>query len=145
MDKHGLPSCWFEIKQLTPAVMDAYERSCAASNPLPAPERKGVKAESTAMLRLFCTYDNLVRFVMPLCSAVSSRPNPETPITATNCIVDISGVGLLQFWKLRAHMAAASTLATAHYPETLGRTYVCIHSPILGFPSLRAKKWESPY
>ena len=106
--------------------MELYEKSCAASKPLPAPEDKGVKAESTAMLRLFCTYDNLVRFVMPLCSAVPGRPHPETPITGTNCIVDISGVGLLQFWRLRAHMQAASTLATAHYPETLGRTYVRI-------------------
>jgi hypothetical protein len=113
--------------------MESYEKSCAASKPLPAPEDKGVKAESTAMLRLFCTYDNLVRFVMPLCSAVPGRPNSETPITGTNCIVDISGVGLLQFWRLRAHMQAASTLATAHYPETLGRTYVSIFTFITLF------------
>jgi hypothetical protein len=78
------------------------------------------------MLRLFCTYDNLVRFVMPLCSAVPGRPNSETPITGTNCIVDISGVGLFQLLRLRTHMQAASTLATAHYPETLGRTYVSL-------------------
>jgi hypothetical protein len=107
--------------------MSAYNASCASSTPLPAPSDPGVKAESTAMLRLFCTYDSLVRFVMPLCSSIPGRPHPETPITGTNCIVDISGVGLLHFWRLRAHMQAASTLATAHYPETLGRTYVSSH------------------
>jgi hypothetical protein len=114
--------------------MTAYQKSCASSPPLPAPEDKKVKQETTAMLRLFCTYDHLVRFLMPLCSAVPGRPNPETPILATNCVVDISEVGLMQFWRLRAHMAAASTLATAHYPETLGRTYVSYFSASLPSP-----------
>jgi hypothetical protein len=76
------------------------------------------------MLRLFCTYENLIRFVLPLCSAVKSRPDPARPITDTTCIVDISNVGLMQFWRLKNHMSAASTLATAHYPETLGKTYI---------------------
>ena len=98
--------------------MSAYNKSCAAS------KTRAGQTESEAMLRLFCTYDNLTRFVLPLCSAVRSRPDPEAPVTATNCIVDISGVGILQFLRLSAHMQAASRLATAHYPETLGRTYV---------------------
>lgn len=45
----------------------------------------------------------------------------QTPITLSTNIVDVSGVSLRQFWNLKSHMQAASTLATAHYPETLDR------------------------
>lgn len=76
------------------------------------------------MLRLFALYENLTRFVMPLCSAVPGRPNAETPVDQSNNIVDISKVGLKQFWNLRGHMQDASQLATAHYPETLDRIFV---------------------
>jgi len=77
------------------------------------------------MLRLFALYENLIRFTMPLCSALADRDHPRTPITQSNNIVDISGVGLKQFWNLRGHLQDASTLATAHYPETLDRIFVC--------------------
>lgn len=81
---------------------------------------------------------------MPLCSAILSRPYPETPISQTTCIVDISGLGLRQFWKLKAHLQDASTLATAHYPETLGRTFI-IGAPSF-FPTLWGwvKRWFDP-
>ena len=76
------------------------------------------------MLRLFALYENLTRFVMPLCTAAPGRPNAETPVDQCNNIVDISGVGLKQFWNLKTHMQDASQLATAHYPETLDRIFV---------------------
>ena len=60
---------------------------------------------------------------MPFCSTLE-RPSPEIPITTTCNIVDISGVGLAQFWNLKQHMQDASVLATAHYPETLDRIFV---------------------
>lgn len=116
--RNGSPLFLFEIKQLTPSVMASHEKSCS-SRP-----RQPTQTVSEAMLRLFCTYENLIRFVLPLCSAVKARPEPESPVTDTTCIVDISGVSLMQFWRLRSHMQAASALATSHYPETLGRTYV---------------------
>lgn len=111
--------------------MAAYTESCVASatkivtNEAEAEDGDKPQAtESEATLRLFCTYENLVRFVLPLCSAIPSRSDPTSPITDTTCIVDITGVSLMQFWRLRSHMQAASALATAHYPETLGITYV---------------------
>jgi hypothetical protein len=78
---------------------------------------------STKNLRLFALYESLTRFVMPFCSAID-RKHPETPISQSNNIVDISGVGLKQFWNLKNHMQDASVLATAHYPETLDRIFV---------------------
>ncbi len=61
---------------------------------------------------------------MPFCSSLEGRPNPEVPITNSNNIVDISGVGLKQFWNLKDHMQESSVLATQHYPETLDRIFV---------------------
>lgn len=75
------------------------------------------------LLRLFALYENLLNFVLPLSSKLQ-RPNPETPIVASTNIVDVSGVGLKQFWNLKGHMQDASVLATAHYPETLDRIFV---------------------
>jgi hypothetical protein len=80
-------------------------------------------------LKLFALYENMTRFVLPLCSAVPGRPHPESPVDQCNNIVDISKVGLKQFWNLRSHMQAASTLATAHYPETLDRVFVMLRPP----------------
>ncbi|MCJ1473634.1 hypothetical protein MMC13_002285 [Lambiella insularis] len=96
------------------------------------------------LLRLFALYENLVQFIMPLCSNLRDRDNPDTPISQSNNIVDISGVGLKQFWNLRSHMQDASTLATAHYPETLDRIFV-IGAPSF-FPTVWGwiKRWFDP-
>jgi hypothetical protein len=101
--------------------MAAYEKSAATTH-----SKAQVDGQTPAkLLRLFALYENLIRFVMPLCTTLTDRDHPETPITQSNNIVDISGVGLKQFWNLRTHMQDASTLATAHYPETLDRIFVC--------------------
>lgn len=100
--------------------MAAYEKSAVATTTKAKTDGK----TSPKLLRLFALYENLTRFVMPLCTAVGDREWAKTPITQSNNIVDISGVGLKQFWNLRTHMQDASTLATAHYPETLDRIFV---------------------
>lgn len=123
--RNGTPLCLFEIQQLTPSVMAAHEASCSSNS---RTNLQPKSTESEATLRLFCTYENLIRFVLPLCSSIPSRPEPDSPVTDTTCIVDITGVSLMQFWRLRSHMQTASKLATAHYPETLGKTFVRIDS-----------------
>ena len=89
------------------------------------PETHKSSTVPARLLNLFALYENLLQFVMPLCSALQ-RPNPETPIVTSTNIVDVSGVGLKQFWNLKSHMQDASVLATAHYPETLDRIFVCL-------------------
>ena len=77
------------------------------------------------MLRLFALYENLVRFVSPWCTAIPSRPYAvTTPITQGINIIDVSGLGLRQFWSLKSHLQDSSQLATAHYPETLDKIFV---------------------
>lgn len=96
------------------------------------------------MLRLFALYENLVNFALPLCSALPDRAYPETPVSQSSNIVDISNVGLRQFWSLKNHMQDASQLATAHYPETLDRIFI-IGAPSF-FPTVWGwiKRWFDP-
>ena len=113
--------------------MAAYAKSTATTAVVDMPTSKAgnnaktVDAEGVApprLVRLFALYEYLAGFMVELCSSLHDRQYPETPITQSNNIVDISGVGLKQFWNLRSHMQDASVLATAHYPETLDRIFV---------------------
>lgn len=82
--------------------------------------------------------------MMPFCTQLRDREVPDVPITMSTNIVDISGVGLKQFWNLKAHMQAASQLATAHYPETLDRIFI-IGAPVF-FNTVWGwvKRWFDP-
>ena len=128
-DKRGIPFYVYEIGDLNPKDITAYTTS------------KDKKNQSTntkvpwKMLKLFALYENLCRFVLPLCSALPDRQHPETPISQSNNIVDMSGVSLSKLFNLRNHMSDASQLATAHYPETLDRIFV------IGAPSYFPTVW----
>jgi hypothetical protein len=115
-DKRGIPLFVFEVAPLNSKNISAYEKNLAKS-------KTTVPNILTKNVRLFALYESLTRYVTPLCSMVP-RSHPETPISQSNNIVDINGVGLKQFWNLKAHMQDASVLATAHYPETLDRIFV---------------------
>ncbi|KAL1614992.1 hypothetical protein SLS54_009333 [Diplodia seriata] len=138
-DKRGIPVYLFEVAHLNSKNMAAYD----SSHKEQAAKASDTKVP-TKMLRLFALYENLTRFVMPLCSAIPERNHPETPISQSNNIVDISHVGLKQFWNLKGHMQDASTLATAHYPETLDRIFI-IGAPSF-FPTVWSwiKRWFDP-
>jgi hypothetical protein len=84
---------------------------------------------------LFALYENLTRFAQPLCTELTDREHAGTPITLSTNIVDVSQVSLRMFWNLKAHMQSASTLATAHYPETLDRIF------IIGAPYFFSTVW----
>lgn len=120
--------------------MSAYEKNAKETKSSAQSDGK----TPAKLLRLFSLYENLTRFVMPLSTVLTDRDCPATPITQSNNIVDISNVGLKQFWNLRSHMQDASTLATAHYPETLDRIFV-IGAPSF-FPTVWGwiKRWFDP-
>lgn len=128
-DKRGIPVYCFEVAPLNSKTMSAYLKSSEKTTVLNVPIAQGKDKKDGSdvpprLLRLFALYENLTEFALPLCSKLTDRPSPETPISQSNNIVDISKVGLKQFWNLRSHMQDASTLATAHYPETLDRIFV---------------------
>lgn len=117
-DKRGIPLYLFEIRHLDSKTISAYEKT--ANNTHSKATSDGKTPDK--LLRLFALYENLTRFAQPLCTEMPDRDYAvTTPITLSTNIVDVSGVSLRQFWNLKGHMQAASTLATAHYPETLDR------------------------
>lgn len=117
-DKRGIPLYLFEIRHLDSKTISAYEKT--ANNTYSKATSDG--KTPAKLLRLFALYENLTRFAQPLCTEMPDRDYAvTTPITLSTNIVDVSGVSLRQFWNLKGHMQAASTLATAHYPETLDR------------------------
>lgn len=136
-DKRGIPFYVYQISDVDAKAVSAYDKDVG----------KGSLSNSKTprkMLRLFALYENLCRFVLPLCSAIPDRPISETPISQSSNLVDLSKVGITKFWSLRTHMSAASQLATAHYPETLDRIFV-VGAPSF-FPTVWewAKKWFDP-
>ncbi|KAF1956717.1 CRAL/TRIO domain-containing protein [Byssothecium circinans] len=135
-DKRGIPVYLFEVAPLNSKNISSYEKDLVKA-------RTTSPKVPTKNLRLFALYEALTRFVLPLCSSIK-RNHPETPISQSNNIVDISGVGLKQFWNLKNHMQDASQLATAHYPETLDRIFV-IGAPAF-FPTVWGwiKRWFDP-
>ncbi|KAJ9218032.1 hypothetical protein DTO166G4_423 [Paecilomyces variotii] len=139
-DRRGIPVYVFAIRHLDSKAMAAYTSKVSHSTTAETHKSSTVPAR---LLRLFALYENLLRFVMPLCSQLP-RPNPETPIVTSTNIVDVSGVGLRQFWNLKGHMQDASVLATAHYPETLDRIFL-IGAPSF-FPTVWGwiKRWFDP-
>ena len=112
--------------------MSAYEKA-AESTTISQAQTDGSTPQR--LLRLFALYENLTRFAQPLCTAMPDREHAPTPITLSTNIVDVSQVSLRMFWNLKAHMQAASTLATAHYPETLDRIF------IIGAPYFFSTVW----
>lgn len=120
-DKRGIPLYVYVIKHLDSKNVSKYQKESEAyKKSLPDHKNSSTPAK---LLPLFALYHNLLNFVLPMCSTLE-RPNPEIPVTNSTNIVDISHVGLTQFWNLKGHMQDASVLATAHYPETLDRIFV---------------------
>ncbi|KAI9724635.1 MAG: hypothetical protein M1828_003659 [Chrysothrix sp. TS-e1954] len=143
-DKRGIPVYVFELAGLNSKRMSEYEKKMTDLDPAKSqdPDKKGKIPPK--LKRLFALYENLVQFALPLCSGVPDRPFPDTPVSQSNNIVDVSGVGPKQFWNLKGHMQVASQLATAHYPETLDRIFI-IGAPSF-FPTVWGwvKRWFDP-
>ncbi|KAI5464941.1 CRAL-TRIO domain-containing protein [Mariannaea sp. PMI_226] len=131
-DRRGIPLYVFEVRTLDSKTVSEYEKVGASTS---FSQAKSDGKTPSGLLRLFALYENLTRFNMPFCTNLQDREFPDAPITMSTNIVDISGVGLRQFWNLKAHMQAASQLATAHYPETLDRIF------IIGAPSFFSTVW----
>ncbi|OAQ99793.1 hypothetical protein LLEC1_07978 [Akanthomyces lecanii] len=131
-DRRGIPLYVFEIRTLDNKTVANYEKNGAKAG---FSKAKSDGKTTPGLMRLFALYENLTRFSQPFSTQLTDRESPDTPITLSTNIVDVSGVGLKQFWNLKAHMQAASTLATAHYPETLDRIF------IIGAPFFFSTVW----
>jgi hypothetical protein len=85
--------------------------------------------------RTFAYHDSIVRFILPLCSAVQQRPEPELPILSGVYLVDASSFGLKQAWDVRAYAEEISHVLGMSFPEVVHTVYV------LDAPSYFSKIW----
>ncbi|RYO82972.1 hypothetical protein DL766_007024 [Monosporascus sp. MC13-8B] len=128
------------IRHLNSQAVAAYEKSSETSFSKAKPDGR----TPAKLLRLFALYENLTRFAQPLCTECTDREYPQTPITLSTNIVDISHVSLRMFWNLKGHMQVASELATAHYPETLDRIFIIGAPHYFGTVWGWIKRWFDP-
>ena len=113
----------FDFGKLDSNTMAAFKASSAKMD-IKRSDLKRSGIVPTKMLRAFTIFDTLTRFVMPLCSAVPNRKYPDIAVTKMLCIVDISGVGLRQFWSMRGYIQDLSKLVGINYPEILDHVLV---------------------
>lgn len=85
--------------------------------------------------RAITSLDYLTRFVLPLCSAVTDRPNPEKAISNAVYLIDITDLTLRQTWGIRRYAQSVTGLLATCYPEVVDKIY------ILNAPSYFSRIW----
>lgn len=113
----------FDFGKLDSPTMAAYKRS-SADMKIVRSDVKMPRIVSTEMLRAFALYENLTRFIMPLCTAMTDRPDTLDAVTKMVCVVDIAGISVKQVWNLRGYLQDLSNLLATSYPEILDRAFV---------------------
>ena len=77
------------------------------------------------MQSLVVEYEKFQRDRLPVCSDLVGH------LVETSCtIMDLKGVGLSQFWKVKGYVQEASGISQNNYPESMGKFYI-INSPYL--------------
>ena len=125
-DKRGLPICLFNMKYLT-ANLNAYKESYDYLSTL-RPTPTGLPSAVT--LCSLAVFEGMVRFTLPLCSLVRTRPSPETPVFQATVITHLSAVSLVQIWRIRNWFQSFSKILADAYPETLDRVIVSWSDPV---------------
>lgn len=73
--------------------------------------------------KLIVEYERFLRDRLPVCSEVNGH------LIETSCtIMDLKGVGVSQFWKVKDYVQKASGMSANNYPETMGKFYI-INAP----------------
>jgi hypothetical protein len=77
-----------------------------------------------ATQRAIAFHETLTRFVLPLCSAMRNRPNPESPVSSAVYLVDVSSFGLRQALEVRNYAQDISKLLATSFPEVVDKVFV---------------------
>jgi hypothetical protein len=75
--------------------------------------------------------DYLLRFVIPLCSAMQDRPDRHLPVTSAVYLADLDNISFRLAWNLRTFAQQISTLLATCYPEVVDTIYVNLPVPSL--------------
>jgi len=100
-DKEGRP---IYIEQLGPLDVNALYK---------------VTTEERQLRRLVWEYERLLRKRIPACADAAGHA-----VEASCTILDLKGVGIGQFWKVKDYIAQSSHIGQNYYPEIMGRFYI---------------------
>ena len=100
-----------------------------------------IAKEDPGLSSIFLPAEYVTNFTQRLCNRVQ---NNGVTINKSVNIIDLSNVGLRKFWNLRSLLQTASSMATAHYPETVERIFV-VGAPYF-FPTIWSlvTRWFDP-
>jgi len=114
-----MPICIFDTSCLDDDSIERYNEGkiIAASG--------GDMTVSRTMHQAIVFNDYLIRFVLPVCSAMSDRKNPGIAISSAVYIVDVSHLTIKLAWNLRMYVQVFSKLLSTCCPEVIHRIYVC--------------------
>ncbi|KAF9040709.1 CRAL-TRIO domain-containing protein [Panaeolus papilionaceus] len=82
-----------------------------------------ITTQERQLQRLVLEYEKFLSERLPGCSKACGHP-VETSCT----ILDLGGVGLTQFYRVKDYVMAASSIGQDRYPETMGKFYI-INAP----------------
>lgn len=82
-----------------------------------------ITTQDRLLKQLVSEYEKCMFERFPACSLVKSAP-VETSCT----ILDLQGVGLAQFYRVKDYVSKASSIGQDRYPETMGQFYI-INAP----------------
>ncbi|KAF2111067.1 putative phosphatidylinositol/phosphatidylcholine transfer protein [Lophiotrema nucula] len=129
--KRGIPICAYDLSYLSGGALVEYHKS----RNMPHSTSTDQSSTLSATQRAFATYDTLTRFVLPLCSAMRDRPNPESPVSSTIYLVDASQLTIKQALDVRNYAQDITKLLATCFPEVIDTIYV------LNAPSYFSKIW----
>lgn len=129
-DRHGVPVMVYVLSEVRPEDLTQ------------------IGKEDPQLSAIFLAAEYVTRFTQRLCTRLPHAEGIEAgggaTIDKSVNIVDMSNVGLRKFWNLRGLLQTASTMATAHYPETVERIFV-VGAPFF-FPTVWSlvTRWFDP-
>ncbi|PPR00480.1 hypothetical protein CVT24_004535 [Panaeolus cyanescens] len=82
-----------------------------------------ITTQERQLQRLVLEYEKFLNERLPACSKACGHP-VETSCT----ILDLGGVGLANFYRVKDYVMAASSIGQDRYPETMGKFYI-INAP----------------
>lgn len=129
-DRHGVPVMVYVLSEVRPKDLAQ------------------IGKEDPQLSEIFLAAEYVTRFTQRLCTRLPHAEGIEAgggpTIDKSVNIIDLSNVGLRKFWNLRGLLQTASTMATAHYPETVERIFV-VGAPFF-FPTVWSlvTRWFDP-
>ena len=63
-------------------------------------------------------YEKFLRERLPVCTALQ---NDGERVETSCTIMDLNGVGISQFWKVKNYVQQAASIGQDRYPETMGK------------------------